>query len=220
MGQARRETPKAPRLPASLREVEGLPLDDDLSGLVLRGNFTSDAREDLSVERSHIVHAQFTAAECARLRLTDVLVENTDFSGTDLDEATFTRVVFRDCKMSGVVLSRSSLRDVVLTGCRLNEANFRMSASSSVVFEGVDLRQADFYAASMGGTRFFDCDLTAAQFSKTDASGVRFHGSKLSELKGAQSLSGAVIDSSQVYPVALGLLSELHVQIDDERDRP
>jgi len=49
---------------------------------------------------------------------------------------------------------------------------------------------------------------------------VRFHGSNVSALKGAQALGGAVIDSSQALPVALAVLSEMGITIDDERDPP
>ena len=42
----------------------------------------------------------------------------------------------------------------------------------------------------------------------------------MAELKGAQGLAGAVIESAQVLPVALAVLSELGIQIDDERDPP
>jgi hypothetical protein len=72
----------------------------------------------------------------------------------------------------------------------------------------------------LDGTRFLDCDLSAAQFSKASTTSVRFHGSTLIGLKGGQGLAGAVIESSQVLPVALSVLSELGIQIDDERDPP
>jgi uncharacterized protein YjbI with pentapeptide repeats len=217
VGQARRAL-KTPRLPNSLTEVAGPSLEDEVSGSVLRGDFSDEAREELSIEHSRIVQARFTAANCSRLRLTDVVVQNADFSGSELDESSFTRVEFRDCRMSGVILTRCSFRDVLFSGCRLDDANFRMSESDSMTFEGTDLRQSDFYGASLNGTRFFDCDLTGTQFTKLRAADVRFHGSDLTDLKGANGLAGAIIDSAQVYPVALGLLSELHVQIDDVRE--
>jgi uncharacterized protein YjbI with pentapeptide repeats len=217
VGQGR-GAPKPPRVPRGLTEVDGPPLEDDVADSIIRGDFTGAGREELVVARSRLAHAQFTAATCSRMRLTDVVVENSDFSGTELDESSFTRVEFRDCRMSGALLTRCSFRDVLLTGCRLDDANFRMSEADAVTFEGADLRQSDFYGANLRGVRFFDCDLTGAEFSKAQAEGARFHGSELAGLKGALALAGAVIDSSQVYPVALGVLAELHLQIDDERE--
>jgi uncharacterized protein YjbI with pentapeptide repeats len=167
-----------------------------------------------------MVQAQLIGAASSRLRATDVRIEGSDLSGCDFDESTFTRVVFHECRLSGALFTRCSFRDVLFTGCRLNQANFAMSKASTVMFEDTDLRESDFYAASLAGTRFFDCNLSGAQFSKANTTGVRFHGSTLTELKGGQALAGAVIDSSQVLPVALAVLSELGIQIDDERDPP
>lgn len=208
--------PRSPRLAAQLADQDSFV--HDLSDSILRGNFSVQSHEDATMERSRVVQAQFTGSTLSRLRLTDVLIESCDFSGTDLDEASVTRVEFRDCRMSGAMFTRSSLRDVLFTGCRLDDANFRMSETKSVVFEDVDLRRSDFYGAHVDGTRFFDCDLTGAEFTKASASGVRFHGSTLLDLKGGQYLAGAVIESSQVLPVALGVLAALHIGVDDERE--
>jgi uncharacterized protein YjbI with pentapeptide repeats len=209
-----------PRIAAQLTDRRGSALADDLSDSVLNGDFSGQANEDAVMERSRVVGAQFTGAILCRLRLTDVLFENCDFSGSDLDETSATRVEFRDCRMSGVMFTRSSLRDVRFAGCRLDEANFRMSETKAVVFEDADLRRSDFYAANVAGTRFFDCDLTGAEFSKATASGVRFHGSTVHDLKGGQYLGGAVIESSQVLPVALGVLAALQIGVDDDREPP
>jgi uncharacterized protein YjbI with pentapeptide repeats len=213
-------SPSSPRLPAQLADRRGDPLADDLSECLLSGDFSGEQHEDAIMERSHVVNAQFTGATLSRLRLTDVLFENCDFSGTDLDESSATRVEFRDCRMASVMFTRSSLRDVRFTGCRLGDANFRMSETKGVVFENVDLHLSDFFSAHVDGTRFFDCDLTGAEFSKATASGARFHGSTLLDLKGGQYLGGAVIESAQVLPVALGVLAALQIGIDDDREPP
>jgi uncharacterized protein YjbI with pentapeptide repeats len=207
---------RPPRLASQLSDQEFFV--DDLSDSILRGDFSAQLHEDATMERSRVVQSQFTGSTLSRLRLTDVAIENCDFSGTDLDQASMTRVEFRDCRMSGAVFTRSSLRDVLFTGCRLDDANFRMSETKAVVFEDVDLRRSDFYAAHVDGSRFFDCDLTGTEFTKASASGVRFHGSTLLDLKGAQCLAGAVIESSQVLPVALGVLAALSIRVDDERE--
>jgi uncharacterized protein YjbI with pentapeptide repeats len=165
-----------------------------------------------------VVQAQLIGAASSRLHATDVRIEGSDLSGTDFDESSFTRVVFHECRLSGTVFSRCSFRDVLFSGCRLNQANFAMTDAIAVVFEDTDLRESDFYAATLEDSRFFDCNLSGAQLSKAHTAGARFHGSILSELKGGQALAGAVIDSTQVLPVALAVLSELGIRIDDERD--
>jgi uncharacterized protein YjbI with pentapeptide repeats len=212
--------PKPPRLPAALAEFDE-PSGGDADSItesLLRGDFTDRWGEDRSLERSRMVQAQLIGAASNRLRAIDVRIEASDLSGSDFDESTFTRVVFHECRLSGAIFTRCSFRDVLFSGCRLNQANFAMSEASTMVFEDSDLQESDFYSASLNSSRFLDCNLTGAQFSKASTSSVRFHGSTLAELKGAQGLAGAVIESAQVLPVALAVLSELGIQIDDERD--
>jgi uncharacterized protein YjbI with pentapeptide repeats len=209
-------------LPDALTELNGSSAPDEaaIAGSRLRGDFTDSWGEDHSLERSRMVQAQLIGAASSRLRALDVRIEGSDLSGSDFDESSFTRVVFHECRLSGAVFSRCSFRDVLFSGCRLNQTNFAMSETSNVMFEDSDLRESDFYAANLGGTRFFDCNLSGAQFSKATTTGVRFHGSTLTGLKGAQALAGAVIESSQVLPVALALLADLGIGVDDERDPP
>jgi uncharacterized protein YjbI with pentapeptide repeats len=213
---------KPPRLPVALAELKALSAGDGgaIAESILRGDFTDWWGEDHSLERSRLVQAQLIGTASNRLRALDVRIESSDLSGSDFDESSFTRVVFHECRLSGAVFTRCSFRDVLFSGCRLNQANFAMSETSTVMFEDTDLRESDFYAANLGGTRFFDCNLSGAQFSKATTIGVRFHGSTLTDLKGGQALAGAVIESSQVLPVALAVLSDLGIGVDDERDAP
>jgi uncharacterized protein YjbI with pentapeptide repeats len=213
---------KPPRLPAALTELHASSAGEGgaIAESVLRGDFTDWWGEDHALERSRLVQVQLIGAASSRLRALDVHIEGSDLSGSDFDESSFTRVVFHECRLSGAVFSRCSFRDVLFSGCRLNQANFAMAETSTVLFEDTDLREADFYAANLSGTRFFDCNLSGAQFSKATTTGVRFFGSTLTELKGGQALAGAVIESSQVLPVALAVFSDLGIQIDDERDPP
>ena len=213
---------KPPRLPVALAELKALSAGDGgaIAESILRGDFTDWWGEDHSLERSRLVQAQLIGTASNRLRALDVRIEGSDLSGSDFDESSFTRVVFRECRLSGAVFTRCSFRDVLFSGCRLNQANFAMSETSTVMFEDTDLRESDFYAANLSGTRFFDCNLSGAQFSKATTTGVRFHGSTLTDIKGGQALAGAVIESSQVLPVALAVLADLGIRVDDERDPP
>jgi uncharacterized protein YjbI with pentapeptide repeats len=192
--------------------------DGLLSDSQLSGDLSGQSIDDIVMERCRVTNAQFTGTALNALRLTDVVIENSDLSGADFDESTFTRVVFRDCRGSGAVLTRCDFRDVLVSSCRFDGANFRMSAAKTSLFEGVDLRDCDFYGTSLDETRFFDCDLTGAQFSKAKMVGVRFHGSTLQDLKGSESLAGAVIESAQVLPIALGVLDAFGITVNDDRD--
>jgi uncharacterized protein YjbI with pentapeptide repeats len=213
-------SPKEPRIPEGLGTAAELSFDDEevVADIALGGDFAGQQHEDVVFERCRISNAAFTGSELHRLRLIDVVVENTDLSGADLDEASFNRVHFRDCRMSAVILTRCKLTDVIVIDCRLDQVNLRMSEAKFVTFEDVDLSEGDFYGAVLENTRFFDCNLTGSEFSKASMEDVRFHGSNLLDLKGGQYLGGSTIETGQVLSVALGVLSALNIQVDDDRE--
>jgi uncharacterized protein YjbI with pentapeptide repeats len=213
-------TPLPPRVPESLDTYADGPLSDDrtIAHALIGGDFSAQIAAGVTLERCRVADAQFTGASLDRLRLTDVVVERSDLSGADVDQANLIRVEFRDCRMSGALFTRARLGAVSITRCRLDGASFRMSEVRSVAFDADDLRGADFYASKLVDTRMFDCDLTGAEFSKASVPGLRLHGSTLYDVKGGEYLSGAVIESSQVLAVALGVLSALRIEIDDDRE--
>jgi uncharacterized protein YjbI with pentapeptide repeats len=190
----------------------------DLKGVTVEGDFSENVVEDLFVEDSHIVRSSFTAASLPGLRLTDVVVEGSDFSGADVEEGTFTRVQFLGCRMSGALLSHARMQDVTFSEVKLDGVNFRMCVGERVLFDHVNLERAEFYSAHMKYARFFDCDLRGADVSQAVVPGARFHGSVLSELKGGEYLRDVVIDTSQVLPLAIGVFAGLNIRVEDDRE--
>jgi len=213
-------TPLPPRIPESLDTSTDGPLSDDrtIDHVLIGGDYSAQIAAGVTLEQCRVADAHFTGASLDRLRLIDVVVERCDLSGADVDRASLLRVEFRDCRMSGALFTRARLGEVSFTRCRLDGASFRMSEARSVAFDADDLRGGDFYASKLVDTRMFDCDLTGADFSKASTPGLRLHGSTLYDLLGSRYLSGAVIESSQVPAVALGVLSALRIEIDDDRE--
>jgi uncharacterized protein YjbI with pentapeptide repeats len=76
----------------------------------------------------------------------------------------------------------------------------------------------DLYAAELPGVCIFDSNLTGTELSQASLTGARFHGSTFDDLRGAASLRGVTIDSAQVVPLALQLLSVFAVTVDDDRE--
>jgi uncharacterized protein YjbI with pentapeptide repeats len=182
------------------------------------GELRSGRVADLEIVGSRVAGAILTGVEFERLRATDTVFQGCDLSGTTAVEAVLVRVEFVDCRMLAFDAAQVSLRDVSFGECRLDEANFRMSVGERVQFNRSMLRGADFYRARLPGLRLFDCDLTGVELSRADLRGGRLHGSRLEGLRGADSARGAVIDSSQLLPMALQVLGSLSIAVDDERE--
>ena len=53
-------------------------------------------------------------------------------------------------------------------------------------------------------------------FTSSKLPHVRLHRSELTDLRGAESLRGAVIDPNQVVPLGLAMLRSLEVVVDDD----
>src|SRR6476619_8175040 len=118
--------------------------------------------------------------------------------------------------MSGIVLAGGRLRDVVLKGCKLDEANLRGTVGERIRFEGCVMTGADLSGVRYTGARMVDCDLSRAEFAAAQLRGARLHGSELEGIRGAESLKGVVIGSTQLVPLALRLFQSLGITIDDE----
>jgi uncharacterized protein YjbI with pentapeptide repeats len=97
-----------PRRPDSAPSLISAATDgSDLVRVTVQGDFSGLRSPDITAEEAHILRASFVGAQLARTRLSDVLVEGADLSGTDLGEASLSRVAFIDCRMSGVQLDRT-----------------------------------------------------------------------------------------------------------------
>jgi uncharacterized protein YjbI with pentapeptide repeats len=217
---SRSPAPRPPRLPPVLSAAESCPLADRLEwvGVETAGDFSGQSASDCEINASRVVGARFIGTALDGIRMRDTLIESCDLSGARLGDADFTRVEFRNCKMPAIDLAGARLHDVLFRDSKLDNANFRMISGDHVRFEHASLRAGDFYAAQVAQAQFLDCDLTASEFSKSELAGVRLQGSNVEGLKGAMQLRTAVIDSTQVLPLALGLLAALNFEINDDRE--
>lgn len=211
-------TPRPPRLPTALSAAESSVLADRFEwvGVQTAGDFSGQCASEGEINESRVVGATFIGTELDGIRMRDVVIESCDLSGARLGDADLTRVEFRNCKMPAIDLAAARLRDVLFSDSKLDNANFRMINGEHVRFEHASLRSGDFYAAHVAQAQFLDCDLTASEFSKSALGGVRLHGSNLEGLKGSMHLRHAIIDSTQVLPLALVVLAALGIEIDDD----
>jgi uncharacterized protein YjbI with pentapeptide repeats len=216
----RSSSPRPPRLPPALAGPESGPLADGFEwvGVHSGGDFSGQRAGDGEITESRVVGAQFIGTTLDGIRMRDTVLESCDLSGARLGDADLNRVEFRNCKMPAVDLAAACFHDVLFTDSKLDNANLRMISGQHLRFDHVSLRAADFYAAEVSHARLLDCDLTASEFSQSKLAGVHLHGSNLEGLKGAVYLRHAIIDSTQVLPLALGVFAALDIEINDDRD--
>ena len=214
--------PLPPRADADLPGLSPGELEDDetWAQVEVSGDLTGQSTRGLDVVEARLVGARFAGAELERVRFTDTVVDDCDLSGTVFHHASFDRVEVRRSRMSGAVLAGATFRDVRFVDCRLDEANVRMVRGERVAFEDTVLSGSDFYEAKLVPSRMFDCDLGRANFDRADLRGARLHGSKLDGIKGAEALREAVVDSTQVLPLALAVFAALGIVVDDDREPP
>jgi len=209
---------QVPRIPAGLVPLDDPELADGVewAGVEVTGEVGGPLDlDDVEVATSRLTNLRLTGRRFERLRLVDVLIEDSDLSGVTIADGHFTRVELRRCRLSGLVASTLKARHVRLTDCRADGAMFRMTQWEHAELRDVDLRDADFHASKLAGVRLLGCDLTGADFSKATMAGAALHGSTVAGIKGADSLRGAVIASDQVLALAGPVLAALGIAVDD-----
>ncbi len=164
----------------------------------------------------HLDGERLVGADYEHATILDCRFVGCDLSASVLREAVLHRVEFRSCRLSAANFSGAKLRDVRFVECKLDDANFRMAVGEKVGFDDCVLTASDFYAASLPGAVLARCELTGAEFSKCQLLGADLRGSRIDAIKGAIDLSGVIIDSAQIIPLALSMFAALSVTIDDE----
>ena len=212
---------RAPRVEDSLPPLRLEELDDEagLEGVAITGDVSGAVASHVELAGCRVSGARFTGAHLATLRVVDCVFRDCDLSGALLRGAALVRVAFQQCRLSGVVMHQGRWQDVHFADSKLDEANIRMTVGERVEFDDCVLHGTDFGGATLRpGARFFDCDLSRADFTKADVRGARLHGSVLDGLRGADSLTGTVIDPNQAVPLGLLLLAGRAVTVDEERE--
>jgi uncharacterized protein YjbI with pentapeptide repeats len=172
--------------------------------------------DDVEIHQCVVERTQLTSARLEGINVVDTVFEACEMSGATLRDASLRRVEFRGCRLSSLDLSGSHLQDVAFSDCKLDWVNLRSITGERVRFIGSDLSDGSLYAGRCNRLDLFDCTLTRFELSKANLSAVRLHGSTLEGLVGPLTLAGATIASTQLVPLAVTLLAELGITIDDD----
>ncbi len=117
--------------------------------------------------------------------------------------------------MTGLDLSRSTIKDVIFEDCKLDMANFRYTKFARVRFINCTLLETDFQAAELVDVEFQTSHMEKVEFGHAKVSRVDVRSSQLFDIRGWQSLSGLIIDSTQLVSIAPQLALELGLRVQD-----
>lgn len=190
-------------------ELDGLLFEEqhaenlDLSGASIRecrllgfeastANWRNATVSDTIIERFNI--PTFSAIRGA---WRDVSVEGSRLGSAEMYEARWQGVQFSQCKLGYVNLRGAHLRDVVFTDCTIDE---------------LDVSSANLSRVSFVGCKVGRLDVQQATLAHVDLRGLDFR-----EIAGINSLTGALIDSTQLALLAPLLAAHIGVLVSDER---
>jgi len=166
------------------------------------------------IAESRIDTCRFGPGRFDRISMSDCELTGCDLANLLAENSSMIRVSLVNSRATGLSWGGGLFKDVRWENCRADMSAFRFTRFTRVLFSGCDLRQADFQNADLRGIRFEGCDLTGAQFSNAVMTGTRFRGCFLTDIAGAQSLRGAVVDSHDLIGLAHGLAGALGIVID------
>ena len=142
---------------------------------------------------------QMMDAELGSCAFTDCHIENADFSGSWMLNASFRDSVIQHCVFTRSKLSRASFEAVAGHGLHYDEADL-----SEINGYKARLHRSSFVKADLSGARLQDADLSGSNMSSANLRGAKLQGAKLrgvdftgADLTGAD-LTGAILDKARL----------------------
>jgi len=199
--------------PAPVQLLDG----DEWSEVVATEDYVGQSAERFEMSDVEVRGGRWSGVTFEGLRAFRVRFTGCDLAGLVLREQVVLRnVVFERCRMSGAVFAGAKLKDVRFEDCSLDDSNLRMLEAASVTFTDCNLVAADLYATRLEDVRFERCDLRGADFSKAQMTNVDLRGSEVVDIRGADALRGATIDSAQVVALARSIAAALDIKVVDD----
>ncbi|GAA4935538.1 pentapeptide repeat-containing protein [Actinoplanes utahensis] len=213
----RDDSPARPILPDALEDaLPGLESDD------LHEKRTFDNADLIGVfaQTVEFTQCRFRAARLAgavlpKVRLTDCLVERSDWSNVRAENGSMERLAVSGSRMTGLAWSGGMLRDVTFADCKLDLTNWRFARFAAVTLTGCNLTGADFTNADLRKATFVDCDLSGAQFSNASMRGARFQRCELAGIGGITSWEGAIVHPDDLLGLSYALAGALGIIVEN-----
>jgi uncharacterized protein YjbI with pentapeptide repeats len=211
--------------PASPQLTTQLTKTSDLAALLRRDetitqlHISNDDITNLSIVALSLQEVRLTkiiaaSAQLERTSWSDCVIDHCELTATHCSEASWRRIELRKCRASGLQLQHALLEDILFEDCKLNLANFRLGSLKRVIFRNCDLTEADFYSAVLQNVSFENCQLDTTEFSAAQLRQVDLRSSNITTVRGLASLSGAIIDDTQLIMLAPALAAHLHIHVE------
>lgn len=190
---------------------------DDWAEVRAEGDYVGLGADDVVWADVVARKGRWSGATIDGFQATDVTFDTCDLSGVVLQGGvSLRRVAFVGCRMTGAVLAGAHMRDVAFVDCVFDDANLRMIDALDVVFDATVLTGADFYAAKLTDVAFMDCELRGVDWTKASLTAVDLRTSRVGEVRGADALRGATIDSGQAIALAHSLAVAVGITVADD----
>ncbi len=126
-------------------------------------------------------------------------------SSLDLSQRRFERLLrstVGGCKMLGFDASRGALVDVTFESCIIRQASFRMSRLERVAFVDCTFDDVDFFEATLTDVEFTESTLVKVNLDRVAGERVDLRATKALDLLAMGSMSGYLIDETQLAQLA------------------
>ena len=180
----------------------------DIDGVALQA-------PNMNIDEAILERNIFVEANLEKVHLSDAHIQNTDLSAARCSEGSFIRVACTNARMPGIDLNRAVIKDATFTDCKFDIANFRFATLRRVAFVNCSFTDTDFQAAKFHDVTFSDCILEKTIFDNCVIKNADLRTSQLLDIRGWQSLQGAMVDAAQVVSIAPQLAHALGLQIAD-----
>lgn len=168
------------------------------------------------VGESAFTGVTFTNGRFLRTRFNDVWCNRTRWVSTNLAEADLRDVSVLGSFLGGVEAYGATLRRVTFQECKINTLNLRGATVQDVVFDRCELTEVDLGQATLTNVTFPGSTVRRMRLGKATLKRVDFRGAaELDMADGCESLSGAVIDSTQLAELAPALAQTLGIVVKD-----
>ena len=193
--------------------------------------------EDLS-PAAYIDYVRLSGVDLTGRALDGVVVQDSDWDGVELSDATLREARFGDCRLTGLSattlrfakgelrhcevgrsrfgfadLARAHLRTVRFEGCRFGFLDLSGATVADVVFEDCALDELELSGATAARVAFPGSRVESLALGLESARDLDLRGAEIGTLKGFRSLRGTVLDGAQVVQFAEVLARRLGAHV-------